>query len=238
MIAPSPFSGGQFPRALFLTFAPLRGANARVARLRQAARLARTALRREPVVRPDFLPRQSGVTRPLPGQKVGQLARYAIETIMKDIYLKLRPLTGTPKEELCNCKEIKEIYLAYKLGTNPVHCLQCNGEIPPEKLGYDIKTAESIASWNTVYGALYVLWLNSGEYEGWARERLLDRQGQVNKEGFELINSLDPFAKAYYLWFHENCDETEPSECPLCSAPLQPRKQRRFLLCEHCRILI
>jgi len=30
-------------------------------------------LRREPVVRPDFLPRQSGVVRPLPGQKVGQL---------------------------------------------------------------------------------------------------------------------------------------------------------------------
>jgi len=57
-------------------FAPLRGANARVARLRQAARLARTALRREPVVRPDFLPRQSGATRPLPGQKVGQLGRY------------------------------------------------------------------------------------------------------------------------------------------------------------------
>jgi len=46
----------------------------RVARLRQAARLARTASRREPVVRPDFFPRQSGVTRPLPGQKVGQLA--------------------------------------------------------------------------------------------------------------------------------------------------------------------
>ena len=50
--------------------APLRGANTRVARLRQAARQARTALRREPVVRPDFLPRQSGGTRPLPGQKV------------------------------------------------------------------------------------------------------------------------------------------------------------------------
>ena len=45
-------------------------------RLRQAARMARTALRREPVVRPDFLPRQSGVGRPLPGQKVGQFARY------------------------------------------------------------------------------------------------------------------------------------------------------------------
>ena len=58
-----------------IVFAPLRGANARIARLRQAARLARTALRREPVVRPDFLPRQSGVTRPLPGQKVGQLYR-------------------------------------------------------------------------------------------------------------------------------------------------------------------
>jgi len=38
------------------SFAPLRGANTRVARLRQAARQARTALRREPVVRPDFCP--------------------------------------------------------------------------------------------------------------------------------------------------------------------------------------
>jgi len=46
----------------------------RVARPRQAARLVRSAWPREPNVRPDFLPRQSGVTRPLPGQKVGQLA--------------------------------------------------------------------------------------------------------------------------------------------------------------------
>jgi len=36
--------------------------------------LVRSASPREPNIRPDFLPRQSGVTRPLPGQKVGQLA--------------------------------------------------------------------------------------------------------------------------------------------------------------------
>jgi len=63
-------------RRLNSAFAPLRGANARVARLRQA-------LRREPVVRPDFLPRQSGATRPLPGQKVGQLARCTYKLKLK-----------------------------------------------------------------------------------------------------------------------------------------------------------
>jgi len=46
----------------------------RVARLRQAARLACSASPREPNVRPDFLPCQSVTSRLLSGKKVGQLA--------------------------------------------------------------------------------------------------------------------------------------------------------------------
>jgi hypothetical protein len=75
-------------------------------------------------------------------------------TTMQELYFDLRPQPATPEEELCDCSKIGEIYLAYKLGYNPIHCLGCNGEIVPEKLGFDGKMAQSIAEWNGVYGAL------------------------------------------------------------------------------------
>jgi hypothetical protein len=91
---------------------------------------------------------------------------------MNDPYFKLRPQPSTTEDQLCDCKIIKEVYLAHKLGNNPVHCLQCNGEVLPEKLGFGKEIAETVASWNFVYGALYQLWLDSGEYEVRSRDRL------------------------------------------------------------------
>jgi hypothetical protein len=53
---------------------------------------------------------------------------------MDDPYFKLKPFPPTPEDELCRCASIKEINLAYKLGNNPLNCLKCNGEIPPERI--------------------------------------------------------------------------------------------------------
>jgi predicted nucleic acid-binding Zn ribbon protein len=81
------------------------------------------------------------------------------------------------------------------------------------------------------------LWLNSGEYEDWAKDRLLDRDGQVNRHGFEIVERLSHIAKTYYLWFRDSLDDEQPSQCPLCGAPLESIEGCIFLLCEHCRIL-
>lgn len=156
---------------------------------------------------------------------------------MKDPYFKLKPLPPTPEEEMCNCENLSEIYLAYKLGNNPLHCLECNGEIPPENLGFHEKFAEQIASWNTTFGSLYLLWLDSGEYEDWAKEKMLDANGQVNKDGLNIVQELSKLSKTYYLWFRESYEDPSPSKCPICNRELKTKNNCSFLFCEQCLIL-
>jgi hypothetical protein len=156
---------------------------------------------------------------------------------MNDPYYKLRPEHPTPDDELCTCEKISEIYIAHKLGSNPIHCLNCNGEILPEKLSYSNHVAEEIASWNSVYGSLYRLWLDSGEYEKWAYERLLAPGGQVNKSGLELAKQLSSIVKTYYLWFHDN-EEPTPQICPVCGCKLMEKEGCRYSRCDNCLIII
>lgn len=152
-----------------------------------------------------------------------------------DPYFKLKPEQPTPQDELCRCSTPSEVYIAHKLSSNPIHCLVCNGEIPPEKLGFGATIAEQIANWNNLYGGLYALWLDSGEYEEWAKARLLDQSGQINKMGFDLVETLRPL-KAYYLWFYAS-EESRPSKCPLCKGKLVSTGQR-YLACDHCKIVV
>ena len=154
------------------------------------------------------------------------------ENIMNDPYFKLRPEPPTPEDELCACEKISEIYLCYRLGSNPVYCMECNGEVLPDKLACGERLAEAIAFWNSVSGSLYLLWLHSGEYEQWARDRLLDPRGEVNTRGIEIAKQLGSIAKTYYWWFSES-PETAPKACPLCGAELVGKKGSKFLLCEH-----
>ena len=155
---------------------------------------------------------------------------------MDDPYFKLRPEPPTPEDELCACEEISEIYLAHKLGSNPVYCLHCNGEVLPDKLAFGERLAEAIASWNSVSGSLELLWLDSGEYELWARDRLLDPKGQVNSQGMELARQLGSVAKTYYMWF-DDIDVTPPNTCPLCGAEFVEKQGGKLLLCEPCLLI-
>ncbi len=155
---------------------------------------------------------------------------------MDDPYFKLRPPSPTPPDELCDCETISEIYLAHKLGSNPVHCLRCNGEVPPERLGFDEKLAEAIAFWNFLYGSLNYLWLDSGEYEQWALDRLLDPKGQVNLRGMELSRQLGSLVRTYYLWFQDS-DEAPPETCPVCGAAFLAKEGSLFIVCEPCLLI-
>jgi len=156
---------------------------------------------------------------------------------MEDKYFKLKPAPETPIDEICKCDNIKEIYLAYKLGYNPVYCCTCNGEVVPERLAYSNQLVEKIASWSSVYGALYKLWLDSGEYEIYAKERLADPKSQVNIEGLDLAKSLSALRTCYYLWFYENDEDSGPIEnCPICGQVFTEKKLK-FRVCERCKIL-
>src|SRR3954447_11247361 len=161
-----------------------------------------------------------------------------------DVYAKLRAPDPTPADEICSCAgtpPIKLMSMRQVGGFNPIHCLDCNLEVPPERLELPGELVDAIASWDWEHGALLTLELASGDYEQWARARLLDPAGVTNIEGRELaqkITSLRPC----YLWFFQPQDDDywrARSTCPVCDGGLLPYERGIFrqLLCEQDRLV-
>lgn len=154
---------------------------------------------------------------------------------MSDPYWKLKPLGPTPAEECCGCPELSAVYLAHKLVDNPLHCLTCNGDVAPERIGFDERTTESIARWHDVYRSIYSLWLYSGSYEAWAESELLSKDSEVNRLGMVARAALAAYLPTSYLWFWQ---EERPTSCPVCeSSDLWSRGGPRRL-CEKCGVLL
>ncbi len=151
-----------------------------------------------------------------------------------DCYEKLRPFT---EYETCNCPEIHGLILVFDLSPSPISCSNCRRIVDPERLGLTCEIVDSVARWQAAFGGLYQLWLDSGEYERWAKERMLDPQGQVNVDGILLANQLARFRPAQYWWFHDTDDEL-PLKCPRCQGELQPSAKYGNVQCGPCGILI
>ena len=153
-----------------------------------------------------------------------------------DPYWKLRPESVTPDEELCKCVDRPPIVLQGHLSSNPIKCLRCNREVPPERIGFSAGLAERIMFWKDVHDALYTLWLDSSDYESWAIAQLEDPNGQVNVQGLEVVGDLNNHRRTYYWWFHEPRDGfIRRSQCPRCSTSLVERFGQ--LVCESCSIV-
>jgi predicted nucleic acid-binding Zn ribbon protein len=137
----------------------------------------------------------------------------------EDTYFKLRPPTPTPQDELCSCAGNNPIKLMSALSYNPVHCLDCNLEVPPETIGFDSALAEAIASWRGVYDALDQLWLDSREYEAWAKAELEDISSPVNQRGLKVAAQLNAFRRCYHWLFQDqSASYYEPIRtCPSCA---------------------
>ena len=150
----------------------------------------------------------------------------------------IRPLPPTPEEELCSCPEAPPIVLQAHLSSNPVSCLACNLEVPPERVGFSETLAEKLAFWQSFHDCFYLLWLDSGEFESWARAQLDDPASPVNKRGLELVSELNALHPAYYWWFQDNgAEDFQPlSQCPACQSDLAEQHGR--LVCEQCSIVV
>ncbi len=155
---------------------------------------------------------------------------------MEDKYRKLKPWPATSPDERCSCSKVEHIYLAHKLVPNPFYCLICNGEIAPESLPLNETIIDAVASWNSVFGSLYALWLDSGEYEQWAEQQLLNPTGQVNEVGLSICHNMSNSIDVYYLWFYPS-QENRPVNCPRCSVALCPTAWSKHLACHECRII-
>jgi hypothetical protein len=151
-----------------------------------------------------------------------------------DYYQKLKPYTNI---ERCKCDDRPGLLLVYLFTDNPINCYRCKKEIDPEKIMLTPGQVDLIASCFNVYGSLYNLWIDSGEYEQWAKSRLLDRKGQVNISGMKLAESLSEGFPTYYWWFWD-ADDGDPECCPNCNAPLDKYVYWGTGKCDKCRIII
>src|SRR6266496_303690 len=99
------------------------------------------------------------------------------------VYNKLRPWTQI---EACECASVSGLFLVDILSDNPLHCDSCRKEVDPERFGLTVEETELVARWYSSENALYLLWLDSGEYEEYAKACLLDPNGQINRLGLKV----------------------------------------------------
>jgi predicted nucleic acid-binding Zn ribbon protein len=159
----------------------------------------------------------------------------------QDKYFKLLPPEPTPEDEMCHCPGTPPIKLMYVFGYNPIHCMNCNLEVQPEKLGIPSDLVAAIDYWRHLYQAIDALWLDSSDYEQWAEEQLSDISSRVNRKGRSVQQSLNSTRRCYYWYFQDqSADDYEPiSSCPSCGNPLSDYSYGIFrqLVCEKCSIV-
>ncbi len=149
-----------------------------------------------------------------------------------DAYNKLRPWTDI---EACEFASVEGLLLVDLLTDNPVHCDSCRKEVDPERLQLTTEETEAIARWYSAAGALYRLWLDSGEYEEYAKACLLDPNGQVNRDGLEVVGSLSARMPTR-LWYFRDTDDGEVMSCPVCEGELDTEVKRGMGKCLKCPI--
>jgi len=159
----------------------------------------------------------------------------------KDIYFRLKPPELTPKDEICKCKNTPPVKLMYALSYNPVHCINCNLEVPPETLGMSEELAQEISFWRWIYSSVDHLWLASGEYEAWAEKELADISSSINQKGREAQIGLNLVRRSYYWYFQNQSEDdfTPITNCPVCGEVLVKYSGGIFeqLICENCSII-
>jgi predicted nucleic acid-binding Zn ribbon protein len=159
-----------------------------------------------------------------------------------DPYFKLRPPQPTPEDEICKCEGVKPVKLMQALGFNPLHCIDCNLEILPESLALSEPLVEDIVEWARLYEAIHALWLDSGPYEGWAKDQLSDIESPANQRGLDVRKKLEKIRPCYYRYFQDQSadDFKAATICPSCGGSLTPYLQGIFpqLICQSCKIIM
>ena len=150
-----------------------------------------------------------------------------------EAYQKLRPNLNI---EGCECPSVNGLLLVVDLLTdNPLHCDFCRKEVDPERLQLSVEETESIACWFSAADALFRLWLDSGEYESYAKSCMLDPNGQVNRDGLKIAEMLSARVPTRW-WFFYDTDDGVPTRCPMCSELLDTEVEWGTGRCRTCAI--
>ena len=160
------------------------------------------------------------------------------ESENRDPYWKLQPQSTTPEDEICKCQDMPPLVLQDHLSPNPLACLRCNGEVPPQRIDFPASLSDRLATWKNFHRAFYVLWLDSAEYEKWAAAELENPKSPVNVRGLQVVKELNKYHRTYYWWFQDASGQgfVPIVECPSCSKALV--EVFGHLVCETCSIIV
>ena len=153
-------------------------------------------------------------------------------------HLTLRPWTDI---ESCQCAEVTGLVFFDCLTDNPIHCATCKNEVDPERLGLSVEVVEAVARWHSVNRSLHALWLDTGEYEAWAKARLLDLSGQVNQDGMKVATMLSAHLPTCVWLFRDSTDDGDADEavaCPMCGKPLDKNVKYGSGKCLDCHVFL
>ena len=156
-----------------------------------------------------------------------------------DPYERLRPRSPTPVDELCLCAGSPPIMLQAHLSSNPLSCIDCNLEVPPERVRLSRELCDGLASWRQFHDCFFNLWLDSCEFEAWAKAQLEDPASAVNVRGRALVAELNDVHRAFYWWFRDSGEDgydVPLSRCPVCQRALVEHHGRGA--CLTCSLVI
>lgn len=160
---------------------------------------------------------------------------------MIDPYARLQPPGQTPQAELCPMPLASPLKLMPALGYNPIHCMDCNLEMPPHIPALPADLVEELADWTAVYNAIDRLWLDSGTYERWAADQLAQVSSPVNIRGLAARARVAPHRQCYYWLFQDEAasDFTPLDSCPKCRRPFRPYLGSVIpqMVCDDCGIV-
>ena len=158
-----------------------------------------------------------------------------------DPFLRLRAPAPKSPDDLCGCDDQPPMKLMQARGYNPLYCMRCHREVPPERLALTVRMTDAIADWCSVYDAIDRLWLDSGAYEQWAARELATLESAVNVRGLALRATLDPVRRCYYWLFDDTLSprDDDPRRYPICDEAMTPFVGSRGAqrVCERCSLV-
>lgn len=158
-------------------------------------------------------------------------------------YSRLYPPARTPVDETCRCADSSPLKLmSSAVGFNPIHCVRCNLEVPPETLGLDSTLIDQLADWHSAHSAIDRLWLDSKDYESWASDELSRITSPINQRGLDLCTKLNLIRPVYYQLFQDQTkwESVAPlRSCPICLVPLVMVEGSHIdqIACAKCRLI-
>ena len=161
-----------------------------------------------------------------------------------DKYIKLRPYLPTSDTEICKCIGRPPIVLEPHLTSNPIVCADCNLEVELNQLNFEVELIEEIANWRDFYFCFYYLWLDSAEFEEWAKQQLSIADSPVNKRALILKDKINVNGnECFYWWFIDSSSTDYKSfdKCPKCGGELTNRNNKFNTdtnICKNCGIIV